>query len=202
MTKVTVIIPVYNAEKTIARAVASIPDRGDIEIIIVDDGSTDGTVESIGNIEWGSHYEPRLIYCDKNYGVAHAVNQGLDKATGEYVVLLGADDWFYVDKFEEAMNYLDGKTDLVYFNLEITSGKIWRTTEDTKKDLCGSVKFMRREFIGDTRNKESLKFAEDKNFYERLLEKQPSEVFTDLTVKHYVWPQENSLSGRHMRGEI
>lgn len=196
--KVTVVIPCYNAEKTIQRAIESVPIRDDVEIIVVDDGSTDNSTMIAD-----SALLPRVFILQQAHkGVAAAVNMGIDYAEGEYIVLLGADDWFYTHEFEKAMEYLDGKVDLAYFNLEITSGEIWRTNEETKRALCGSVKFMRKDFIADTRNNESLQFAEDRDFYFRLLEKNPTEVFTDLIVKHYVWPQENSLSGRHMKGEI
>ena len=145
--KCTVIIPVYNQEKLIIKAIESIPRRSDIEIIVIDDGSTDRT--------WDN-----LLYNEENMGVAYTVNKGYDNANGEYVVLLGSDDYFYTDKFEQALKELDG-TDLIYFNLQVNNGEIWTLTPENKSILCGSVKFMRKEFIGDTRCNIEKRVAED-----------------------------------------
>lgn len=187
--KVSVVIPTYNAEDTIRRAVCSVPNSRDVEIVVVNDGSTDTTA-----VELNFMHETGMIDVlinQENKGVAGAVNAGLDAATGEYVVLLGSDDWFDTEEFEKAMAELDG-TDLVYFNLKTNNGTIFRLSEETKKLYAGSVKFMRREFIGDTRNPESKKAGEDWYFYDELLKKNPTEKFTNLVVKHYNYPREGS----------
>lgn len=194
--KVSVIIPTYNAEDTIERAIESIPKREDVEIILVNDGSTDSTRKIVEQLL------PKESIIDKeNGGVATAINAGLDRAKGEYVVFLGSDDYFYTTIFEEAISQLDG-TDLVYFNLEIDNGTIWKLTPATKKNLCGSVKFMRREFIGDTREPETERAGEDWKFYNDLLAKNPTEKFTDMVVKHYTYPRAGSLSDKQRKGEI
>lgn len=196
--KVTVVIPAYNAEDTIAAAIESVPKRDDVEIIIVDDGSTDKT----DNVLMGIVRENATVRTfGANRGVAAAVNAGLDLAWGEYVVLLGADDDFYPEEFEKAMEQLDG-TDLVYFDLRINSGVIWHVDEQTKQNLCGSVKFMRREFIGDLRNDETKRAGEDYDFYQKLLAKNPTEKFTGLVVKHYNFPREGSLTDLSRKGEL
>lgn len=193
--KLTIIIPVYNQEELVIKALESIPVRNDIEILVIDDGSTDNTWNNLLKYRSKNDSYQNLVYLynDVNKGVAYTVNKGYDHATGEYVVLLGSDDYFYTDKVEEIMNLLDG-TDLVYFNLQINSGTIWRVTPTTKENLCGSVKFMRREFIGETRCPEDKKAGEDYYFYQDLLKKNPTEKFTDITVKHYNYPRENSFT--------
>ena len=57
----------------------------------------------------------------------------------------------------------------------------------------GATKFMRREFIGDTRCPE-IRQAEDWYFYQDLMEKDPTEAFSGLTVKHYNIPRKGSLT--------
>lgn len=196
--KVSVIIPCYNAVDTLAGAVASIP-RGGTEVIVVDDGSTDGSTGVVrGLYEIGAVH--KAIYHDENQGVASAINDGLGVAEGEYVVFLGADDDFTTD-FWYAYEQLDG-TDLVYFDLVINSGDVWRVTPETKEQLCGSVKFMRREFIGDTREPEEKKAGEDYYFYQALLAKNPTEKFTGIVAKHYNFPREGSLTNRRLKGEF
>lgn len=188
--KVTVIIPMFNAEDTIEQAIKSIPNRKDIEIIVIDDGSEDNSYLIAQKALKGR--KSKLIH-KENGGVSSALNVGLEKASGEYMVLLGADDDFYADEFEKAVEQLDG-TDLVYFNLKINDGTVWEVNEKSKFALCGSVKFMRRDFIGNQKNNESVKYAEDWLFYQELIKKNPTEKFTNLTVKHYNYPREGSLS--------
>ena len=197
--KLTVIIPVYNQENLIKIGLSSIPPRDDIEVIIIDDGSTDGTYNEIRNYQLSSKKNVMIISNFENLGVARSVNKGIDYAFGEYIVLLGADGDYFVN-LDKGMEYLDG-TDLIYFPLEINSGKIWNPRECA----AGSCKFMRREFIGETRNP-ILKNCEDNEFYKLLKLKNPTEKFLtkEIMYKHYnyprkgslVWEVENGLSGR------
>lgn len=189
--KVTVIIPVFNQEELVIKALESIPIRDDIEIIVIDDGSTDKSQENIS--KWVNDKNNVLfIINNENKGVAYSVNEGYDYAQGEYIVLLGSDDYFYTDKFEECMTKLDG-TDLVYFDVKVNNGDIWELNNESKTVLCGSYKFMRKEFIGNTRcaNK---KTGEDVPFYKELLSKKPTEKFTHIVVKHYNHPRERKFN--------
>lgn len=197
--KVSVVIPVYNQESLIERAIRSIPLRDDIEIIVVDDGSTDDTWNKLVTIGIELN-DPNFIVLHnrKNMGVGYTVNRGLDIADGEYIVLLGSDDYFYTDEFLKAMEQLDG-TDLVYFDLKVNDGSIFKLTEESKRNLCGSTKFMRKEFVGDTRNPD-IRQGEDWFFYEELLKKNPTERFTNLIVKHYNFPRKGSLTDIAVNG--
>lgn len=187
------IIPVYNQRELVIKALDSVPVRDDVEIIAIDDHSTD---KSYGRMLKYKNEHPerrlRLFRNLENRGVGFTVNKGYDKARGEYVVLLGSDDYFYTDEFVKAMAELDG-TDLVYFNLRINDGFIWELNETMKTEYCGSTKFIRREFLGETRNPE-MRAREDYYFYHDLLKKEPTEKFTNLIVKHYNFPREGSLT--------
>ena len=201
--KISVIIPCYNQEELVIRAIESIPKRNDIEIIVIDDGSADASLDNL--IKYRNEHEDMLnlilLYNEENKGVAYTVNKGYDNAKGDYIVLLGSDDYFYTDKFEECIKELDG-TDLIYFNLETNDGSIMQLRPDTKNDLCGSTKFMKKDFIGDTRCPEEKRAKEDLYFYQELLKKNPTEKFTNITVKHYNYPRENSLTDLSKRGLI
>ena len=129
---------------------------------------------------------------EENRGVGYTINRGYDKAVGEYVVALGSDDYFYTEQFEQAMEELDG-TDLVYFNLRTNNGDVWELCPANKRELCGSTKFMKRSFLGDSRCPDK-RMAEDLDLYNELLKKNPTEKFTNITVKHYNFPREGSLS--------
>ena len=197
--KVSVVIPVYNQESLIERAIRSIPRRDDIEIIVIDDGSTDDTANKLLTIGIELN-DPNFIVLHnrQNMGVGYTVNRGLDIADGEYIVLLGSDDYFYTDEFLKAMEQLDG-TDLVYFDLKVNDGSIFKLTEESKRNLCGSTKFMRKEFVGDTRNPD-IRQGEDWFFYDELLKKNPTERFTNLLVKHYNFPRKGSLTDIAVNG--
>lgn len=199
MFKVSVIIPVYNQQELVKRAIKSIPKRDDIEIIVIDDASTDNTFDTL------MHYRDKLhnftILCnEENRGVGYTVNRGYDAAKGEYVVLLGSDDYFYQGAFMEAFEQLDG-TDIVYFDLQLNDGTLYRLSQETKYAICGSVKFIRREFLGDTRNPD-IRAGEDWFFFQKLMDKHPTEKFTNLIVKHYNCPREGSLNWLQRKGEL
>jgi len=200
--KVSVIIPVYNQEELVIKAIDSIPKRYDVEVIVIDDGSTDNTWDNLikYRAEHPDFLNLVLLYNDKNRGVAYTVNKGYDNAKGEYVVLLGSDDYFYTDKFVDIMELLDG-TDLVYFNVQVNNGDVWELNNEVKRELCGSYKFMRREFIGNTRCPSKVS-GEDKPFFEELLSKNPTENFTGIVVKHYNHPREGSLTDLVRKGII
>jgi glycosyltransferase involved in cell wall biosynthesis len=95
--KVSVIIPTYNYNRFIAHAISSCLDQtyGGIEIIVVDDGSTDDT-RSVVN-----RFGDQIIYIyQENQGVSSARNTGLERATGDFVCFLDADDYLLPDAME------------------------------------------------------------------------------------------------------
>lgn len=200
--KLSIIVPVYNQEVLLIEALDSIPARDDIQVIVIDDGSTDDTWANLVSYrQRRTELDIVLLYNASNEGVSSAVNKGLDAATGEYIVLLGSDDYFYSDKLEELLSELDG-TDIVYFDLETNEGEIFKLTEETKLIFCGSTKFIRKEFIGDIRNNESTKAGEDAEFFVALLKNNPTEKFTGKVIKHYNFPRKGSLSDLWSRGEL
>lgn len=187
---ISVIIPVYNQEELVKRAIESIPEREDIEIIVINDGSTDNTSKTLAEIK----RELVIIEYTENKGVSYALNRGLEIAKGEYIVLLGSDDYFYTEQFLEVTEYLNG-ADIVYFDLLQNDGARWEVTpESARKVFCGSVKFMRREFIKGIRNREDLKDSEDWYFFQEILKRKPIETTTGIIAKHYNFPRKGSLT--------
>ena len=188
--KLSIIIPVYNQEKLLRRAVESIPKNDEIEIIIINDGSTDGTAQTITDL--CKEERVKGLKLATNQGVANARNLGLDFAKGEYIMMLDSDDYIYEKAFNKAWAQLDG-TDMIYYDLKVNDGYVFKLSNANKKHYCGNTKFMRREFIGKTRYPRGIRFGEDYSFYEKLLEKNPTEKFTKLIVAHYDWPRKGSL---------
>ena len=198
MAKLSVIIPVYNQEIFVKRALDSVP--ASCEIIVIDDGSTDNTVRTVS---YFYHKHPelniRILFNNANMGVSHALNRGLVEATGDYVVSLGSDDYFYPEALERVMREMDG-TDLIYFDLLTNEGNVFHLTPETRDTFCGSVKLMRREFIDGTRNREDLRVREDRAFSKELMAKNPTEKYTNIIAKHYNWPRKGSLTYVNSQG--
>lgn len=193
--KLSIIMPIYNAEETLERALDSIPLDKDTQLILLDDGSTDGSWD-IALKWWRKHSidgTGSVIHrWEPNHGVAATMNLGFNMAHGEYIVSLSSDDYYLTD-FSKIMPYLDGENDLVYFDLEVNSGDIWHLDEQSKETYVGAVKFIRNKFLGDTRIPEQ-KWHEDIDFSKALFAKEPKEVFTGIVLKHYNWPRVGSLS--------
>ena len=91
MTLVSVVIPAYNAAKFVGGAIESVLSQTtpEFEIIVVDDGSTDGTAQAVGNYKVDSRI--RYVY-ETNHGASHAKNIGARMALGRYLLFLDADD--------------------------------------------------------------------------------------------------------------
>lgn len=194
--KLSLIMPNYNGEETLLRALESMPQSQDIQLILLDDGSTDNSWKILTDwwAENSKNYNPASIIhrWEKNRGVAATMNLGFEMAEGEYIISLSSDDYYVVD-FYNFMLYLDGVNDLVYFDLIVNDGSIWHVDEETKNIYVGAVKFIRREFLGDTRIPD-LKWEEDVPFTKALYAKNPKEVFTGIPLKRYNFPHEGSLS--------
>lgn len=117
--KVSVIIPAYNAEKSIERAIQSIYNQNfdGIEIIIVNDGSTDLTLKKIEEIQ--SLNNNVIIINQENFGVSVARNAGLAVARGEYITFLDADDAYPNNIFSKIYKFVTSEqADLFIGNIE------------------------------------------------------------------------------------
>jgi len=104
---VSVIIPTYNRAHLIGRAVQSVLNQThrDFEIIIIDDGSTDKTLETINRFD-----DSRIKYIRhlNNKGAAAARNTGIRAAKGEYIAFLDSDDEWLPEKLEEQIKIIEG----------------------------------------------------------------------------------------------
>lgn len=119
--RISVIIPAYNAAAFLSRTVGSIimQDFLDIEIILVNDGSTDSTAEVCAGL--ASAYDNIRVINKENGGVSSARNAGLDIASGEFVMFVDADDAIRLGAFEQ-MYYPD--VDLVLAGFEKVKGTV------------------------------------------------------------------------------
>ena len=130
MAKVSVIVPVYNVEQYLEEALRSLVRQTlrDIEIVVVNDGSTDGSLDIIKRF---MEQDDRIVLIDKeNGGYGKAMNVGLDRASGEYIGILEPDDYVPLDMYEDlyetaAANDLDMiKADFYRFTTDDNSGNV------------------------------------------------------------------------------
>ncbi|MEH2397435.1 glycosyltransferase family 2 protein [Nostoc sp.] len=98
--KVSVIIPAYNTEAYIAKAIESALEQTltDIEVIVVDDGSSDKTVEVVKSF---TDQRLKVIVNQQNLGVSGARNRALRAAQGEWIAVLDSDDWYAPERLEK-----------------------------------------------------------------------------------------------------
>lgn len=110
---ITVLIPAFNAGKTIERALRSVLAQRleSFEIIVVNDASTDDTVAVIEHL---GIKELRLITLQKNLGECGAMNTGLGLACGKYIAFLDADDEWLPGKLEKQINLLEQNPKMVF----------------------------------------------------------------------------------------
>lgn len=109
MPKVSVIIPTYNRSSLVKDAICSVLAQTelDLEVIVVDDGSTDGTCKVVEGLRDG-----RVNYFYKiNGGAASARNLGLSKCEGEYVAFLDSDDFWPENYLEVMVSHLENNSE-------------------------------------------------------------------------------------------
>ena len=157
MTKVSIIVPVYNVEKYLKRCLDSLVNQTlkDIEIICVNDGSTDGSLAILD--EYVRNDDRIVVINQENSGQSVARNRGIDVAKGEYLGFVDSDDWVSEDYFEKLHN------SAIQNNAEIAVGGIIRLH-----------RFNRRKFL--TFDKEIV--TSDINLKFELC---------DMPEKSYVW---------------
>ena len=111
--KVSIVVPVYNQEQRLARCISSIQNSSykNIEIIIVDDGSTDGSHFVIENY---ARNDKRIkVFKQSNQGVGNARNRGMKEATGDYIGFVDSDDYIGLNMIEILLkNAIDSSSDI------------------------------------------------------------------------------------------
>ncbi len=212
--KYSVIIPVYNAEKTLRRCVDSLlsQKREDVEIILINDGSTDNGREICEQYE--KEYQ-QVIFVDKeNGGVSTARNAGLDVASGEYITFVDSDDWVTDDYFLSIDDVLsEYNYDFIRFsfctarNINAGISAKSRETAISKiiEDICNKsingpvAKIYKREIVSgcNVRFPEGASIAEDRAFNIAYSTHIKSYRVSSKQVYFVSTENENSLSRKH-----
>ena len=128
--KYSVIIPVYNSEKTIKRCIESITlqNRPDVEIIIINDGSTDETEIICKALQ--AEYNNLIYIYKENGGVSSSRNSGLSVANGEFVMFVDSDDYIDNKCFDTIDKYTKSNADFYQFGFSIIANEHIKETRE------------------------------------------------------------------------
>ncbi len=194
MIKISIIMPAYNSERFIKKALSSIPYDDDIEVIVINDGSTDNT-RSIAE-----EFDTIIIDHKENMGIGYSRHEALDITRGEYIMFFDSDDEIVKDNFLKVKEMLDG-SDIVYFDLKQNDGMVLHLTPETKGIYPGADKFLRKEYINQF-DYPTVRKYEDVIFNNEIHAKPHTDRYTNLIVVNYNFPRADSTSAKWARGEL
>lgn len=215
---VSVVIPSYNAARTIARAIQSVleQDYQSLEIIVADDGSTDSTRQVIGQF-----HDPRitLVGSSLNRGAAAARNTAIRRATGAYIAFLDADDKWLPGKISTQVRIMErhpkariATCDCLFFSIDgrpkgtffqtrtpCAGENAWRILLAYSFIATSTVLARRTDVVELGGFAEMFPIAEDQDLWIRLATL-GEVIFTHETLA-YVYSQPASLSNRFQKHE-
>lgn len=208
MPLISIILPVFNAETTIAETIHSVLAQTliDFELLIINDGSTDATLDIISTID-----DPRInIFTFPNSGVVKSRNRGLEKASGELISFIDADDLWTPNKLERQWHALQANSNASvaysWTNYINASGKFVREGWHSQADGDVYAELAKNCFIENGSNilfrrlilseidgfDDSLLMCEDWDFYLRLAEKFQFVCVPEPQILYRISPQSRS----------
>lgn len=189
--KLSVIIPVYNAEPYLKKCLDSVltQEYKNIEVILVNDGSEDNSENIIK--EYQSKYSNIIYIRQENHGQASARNNGLTHAKGDLISFIDSDDYILPNMFSTMINKLQNdNSDLVMCNISLE--KSGRRTEENCIDhknlyecpasVCNKI--FKKELIDNLRFIEGI-WYEDYNFFIKVCLKKPK--FSTINNSYYIY---------------
>lgn len=195
---ISVIIPTYNRASLIKRSAQSVLNQTykNLELIIVDDGSTDNTEEVINSIK-----DERIVYVkQQNQGCCAARNKGIDLAKGEYIAFQDSDDVWHSDKLEKQIETLKQNNADVVFCKIFKHGNIVKKIEPRQiklgflpKDILPinifpQTLFGKKEIFLNNKFDENMKAIEDFEILLRIQKKCSIFCMNEAMVDYYVQP--------------
>lgn len=212
MKEISVIVPVYNCDeyiKTCMDSLLSQTVRESMEVIFVDDGSSDNSGNIIDRAVL--EHENFSVYHIKHSGVSHARNKGLENVRGKYIAFIDADDYIENDYFERLLEEFDGEMICGGFTAEYENKKIphicRKKTEFFGEDIIKEFlsedimspivadKLFLREKIGDLRFDEKLSMAEDRMFLFEYLKNTSHIKVVPFGKYHYMMNEKSACRG-------
>ena len=219
--KVSVIVPIYNAEKYINRCLSSIQKNTyeNLEIICINDGSTDNSLQILNEIK--KNDERIIIVSQQNSGVSEARNMGIEKSTGDVLSFIDSDDWIHNKYFEILLSvYEKEKSDVVMCgSIDVNEGKsdeiidikginIKNISIDSFFTYAGRNKQMvwgkiySRNLINNIRFKTNLKIGEDTVFNVNIFTQNRNIKISIIEEQLYYYFSSNTESITHSNSDI
>ena len=211
--EVSVLIPAYNAESTIQRAIDSILHGTGLpkEIIVFNDASLDGTLSTLTQL-YGDNDLVTIISSEKNYGAGFARSRLLEAATGSLIAFLDADDEWHETKLKKQVDHINAeKADICFCGYEIYDDNERcigfrlppKKVNFFKMHLANWIPTSMVVFRADLKNSKSmssLRQRQDYAFWLRLIGTNPGlkiSVINECLGKYH--RQKNSLSSNRLR---
>lgn len=214
--KLSIIVPVYNVDKYLSKCLDSILNQHfccDVEIICIDDGSTDNS----GSIcdEYSSKHSIIKVYHTVNKGVAEARNFGLKMSHGQYIAWIDSDDYISERWFSNVVTYLDGETDIIYYDMNIVfPNKIIKkhykhkcilfTTEEFCNELMlGNIashlfsKIIKRTLWNQINFNNKLSYCEDYDALHKIAVKAKQIIYVHEAIYYYVQRNDSIVNDRN-----
>lgn len=211
MNKFSIIIPVYNSEKTIKRCLNSLTSQTykNFEVLLIDDGSTDNSLNIL--TKYANNDSRFKVFHQKNSGPSSARNKGLDNSSGNIICFIDSDDYVIENYLEELNNkFNDNNADLVFFSYNkfnengiISTHTYLEYDNDYFKNINGLssidmfgytwIKAIKRNVIGDTRFDNSLSLFEDEVFICNISKPSLMMSYIDKPIYNYYVDNYNSL---------
>lgn len=176
---VSIILPSFNREKLLKRAVNSVLNQTfkNWELIIVDDGSSDGTFSLVN--EFQKDFENIRYLKHPNKKLPLSLNTGIQAACGEFITFLGSDDEFKPEHLELRYNYMNENPniDLLHGGIEIIGDPFVKDKNDLSRKIhleechIGGTFFCRRKIFEVLGGFKNIEYSEDSEFFERVEEK-------------------------------
>lgn len=211
MSKVSVIIPIYNKEEYILRSIKSVLNQtfNDFILILINDGSTDDTGKIIKN----NINDSRVLYYEhQNKGVSYTRNKGIELATTPYITFLDADDEFHPEFLEKMIDSI-GSSDVVYCGYQIKKKESLKINKMNFYENNALKNFLNNKFSPNTdcwlirkdfldkyniRFSEDISWGEDKEFFAKVLLHSKKVKFVKDYLTYYYTDVEKSLSENNL----
>lgn len=201
--KVSIIMPVYNGARTIKRAILSLSHQTytNWECIVINDGSTDNTLEVVKELQ-AKDERIQVISFDVNKGRPSARQKGLELADGEYLAMLDADDFYHSEKLEKQVALLSSNTkvslvsscigyfgddfDVLRFRPKINKSQVNYEYDSKSKVFPPHGASMLRLSLAKQFNYQiNLKYGEDTDFLDKFLKKHKSYIILPEILYYY-----------------
>lgn len=217
--KVSIIVPMYNSEKTIKKCINSLINQSwsNLDIVLIDDGSYDATLNIVNNIS-----DERIrVFSQENKGVSAARNLGIKNAIGEFLVFVDSDDYVSKNMIENLMIYAKNDS-LVFSNTfinDIHSSYELKIFKDNNKSInkenamkeiiSGSAglvcsKLMSKDVIDKNKLKfnENIFLGEDKLFFLEVASLSKQFYYIDNAFYYYDRKNEKSATNKYQENLI